>query len=150
MIRNEITYLFHNWSKIFLPPLKDFRGLSKKWLKIGQRRSTSNKKWRLSRLWREKAPLTKIRRPVIWFLPWWIWFCRDEFEFAVMNLILPWWIWFCRDEFAFAVTDLLLPWWLLNCRDWFCFYRGCLVFAVSSLILLFWIWYFRNSYGPPS
>ena len=47
----------------------------------------------------------------------------SQLVFAVMKLILLWLICFavmnlfCRDEFGFAVTDLLLPWWLFNCRD---------------------------------
>ena len=68
-------------------------------------------------------------------LPWRIWICRGEFEFAAVNLNLPrwilnlpWWIWICRGEFEFAAVNfkfalvnlnLDLPWWIWICRDEF-------------------------------
>ena len=64
-------------------------------------------------------------------LPWWIWICWGEFEFAEVNLNLPQWI--CRGEFLFAVASLNLLWWILICL-------GEFEFTLVNLKLPQWIW----------
>ena len=73
-------------------------------------------------------------------LPWWIWICRSEFEFSVVNFNLTWWILICPgEEFEFAVVNLNLPWWI-----WIC--CGEFEFAVVNFNLTWWIWICRGEF----